>query len=313
MRNSTNFYLTKVKEGKSNNLRIDTNVERIFKFLDASADIGVPDVFGLSPEILTVGTTSIEPVTKDGIAIVAETLLENSEFNVEVKLFFDNGISPIDVNNQYITTKDVDQYSYYIDLFNLYKGSNETVKQALREYWSSIQITTISEEAVSKIVFVSIGNKEDALKAEWLQHKFSQAINGKSWTFSADGFIIRNTVLDIENSQGDSVFHADTSGNLSVKGTIHATDGVFNGTVHATDGEFTGTIYAGSGTIGGFTIDDNNIYYPGPNKSNPLVNSPLRLSSNDYGESRIYVQNINIGTGAVIDKYLRLQFSEIKL
>ena len=99
MKNSTNFYLTKVREGKTNNLRIDTNVERIFKFLDAAADIGEPNAFGLSPEILTVGTTSIEPVTKDGIAIVAETFLENSEFNIEVKLFFDNGRSSINVDN----------------------------------------------------------------------------------------------------------------------------------------------------------------------------------------------------------------------
>jgi hypothetical protein len=74
MRNSTNFYLTKVREGKSNNLRIDTNVERIFKFLDAAADIGESDVFGLSPENLRIGLTSIEPYTSSETGtVVAET------------------------------------------------------------------------------------------------------------------------------------------------------------------------------------------------------------------------------------------------
>ena len=46
-------------------------------------------------------------------------------------------------------------------------------------------------------------------------------------------------------------FWVDLNGDVFVRGTVYATDGVFSGTVHATDGDFRGTVYATNGEFSG--------------------------------------------------------------
>jgi hypothetical protein len=57
--------------------------------------------------------------------------------------------------------------------------------------------------------------------------------------------------IQVKNNDGETVFESNDDGNLTVTGTINATDGVFNGTVYARDGEFTGTIHAVDGDFSG--------------------------------------------------------------
>ena len=68
--------------------------------------------------------------------------------------------------------------------------------------------------------------------------------------------------IEVRNRLGETVFETNDEGNLSVTGTINATDGVFNGTVYARDGEFTGHIRATSGEFpGSVTVGEENENY----------------------------------------------------
>lgn len=67
--------------------------------------------------------------------------------------------------------------------------------------------------------------------------------------------------MEIRNQLGETVFSTDDDGNLSVSGTINATDGVFRGTVYAEDGRFTGHIRATSGEfLGSAKVGEGNNY-----------------------------------------------------
>ena len=88
-------------------------------------------------------------------------------------------------------------------------------------------------------------------------------------------------------------FWADTDGNLTLTGTIYATNGSFSGSLYSTDAE-----------IGGFKIDDSKIYVPvkNENQDDDFTGSPLYLESSGH----IYAKNITIGTGAVIEDFISL-------
>jgi hypothetical protein len=108
---------------------------------------------------------------------------------------------------------------------------------------------------------------------------------------------IKNGNFSITNSNKDSVLRFDKeSGNLSITGEVHATSGTFTGKINATSGTFTGKINSNSGTIGGFNIESNTIY------SDDLI----LKSANGSEESSIYVKNITLGIGALIEKYLKI-------
>lgn len=81
---------------------------------------------------------------------------------------------------------------------------------------------------------------------------------------SKDGrFLIDLTAntITMKKPSGNTVFSFDGNGNLTI-----------NGTVYASAGEFTGKITAGSGSIGGFSINGNN-----------LVGNGVTLYGNTYG------------------------------
>jgi len=68
--------------------------------------------------------------------------------------------------------------------------------------------------------------------------------------------------IKIKNKNGDTVFESNDDGNLTVTGTINATDGVFRGTVYATGGEFNGHIRATSGEFpGSILVGDSTDQY----------------------------------------------------
>ena len=82
---------------------------------------------------------------------------------------------------------------------------------------------------------------------------------------SKDGrFLIDLTAntITMKNPSGNTVFAFDGNGNLTISGTVYASAG-----------EFTGKITAGSGSIGGFSINGNN-----------LVGNGVTLYGNTYGK-----------------------------
>ena len=85
--------------------------------------------------------------------------------------------------------------------------------------------------------------------------------------------------IKIKNKNGDTVFESNDDGNLTVTGTINATDGVFRGTVYATGGEFNGHIRATSGEFpGSILVGDSTDQYITINGS---ADMPY-IASSDY-------------------------------
>lgn len=81
-----------------------------------------------------------------------------------------------------------------------------------------------------------------------------------------NSFNVDNEVygLQLYNKDGKETLKTDSNGDITITGTIYATDGEFTGTIYANNGEFNGTIIAKNGEIGGWKINQNQLnHYQG--------------------------------------------------
>lgn len=102
---------------------------------------------------------------------------------------------------------------------------------------------------------------------------------------SKDGrFLIDLTAntITMKNPSGNTVFAFDGNGNLTISGTVYASAG-----------EFTGKITAGSGSIGGFSINGNN-----------LVGNGVTLYGNTYGKLTLGAVDIEGYNGLSVKRNL---------
>lgn len=105
---------------------------------------------------------------------------------------------------------------------------------------------------------------------------------------SKDGrFLIDLTAntITMKKPGGNTVFSFDGNGNLTISGTIYASAG-----------EFTGKITAGSGSIGGFSINGNN-----------LVGNGVTLYGNTYGKLTLGAVDIEGYNGLSVKKNLHTE------
>lgn len=105
---------------------------------------------------------------------------------------------------------------------------------------------------------------------------------------SKDGrFLIDLTAntITMKNPSGNTVFAFDGNGNLTISGTVYASAG-----------EFTGKITAGSGSIGGFSINGNN-----------LVGNGVTLYGNTYGKLTLGAVDIEGYDGLSVKKNLHTE------
>jgi phage minor structural protein len=105
---------------------------------------------------------------------------------------------------------------------------------------------------------------------------------------SKDGrFLIDLTTntITMKNPSGNTVFAFDGNGNLTISGTVYASAG-----------EFTGKITAGSGSIGGFSINGNN-----------LVGNGVTLYGNTYGKLTLGAVDIEGYNGLSVKKNLHTE------
>lgn len=105
---------------------------------------------------------------------------------------------------------------------------------------------------------------------------------------SKDGrFLIDLTAntITMKNPSGNTVFAFDGNGNLTIRGTVYASAG-----------EFTGKITAGSGSIGGFSINGNN-----------LVGNGVTLYGNTYGKLTLGAVDIEGYNGLSVKKDLHTE------
>ena len=103
-------------------------------------------------------------------------------------------------------------------------------------------------------------------------------------------------ILDADGMPENANFYIDSkTGDIYLRGTVHATDGVFNGTVYATDGKFTGTVYATDGEFTG-AIHATSGEFSGTIKAATLEGTLKGNASGSGGA--IEGVSLNIGNGA---------------
>ena len=186
----------------------------------------------------------------------------------------------------------------YFDIEEYYNSLDEEDKKDL--ILNDVQIFRFSylvdnKTAAIKIFQLRKGVSEDMATFNLHASGFNSAIQNTKLDFSAEGLKIFNGGLKIINKNQEPVFYADDDlGNLTLKGTIYATNGEFTGKVIATEGEFNGIITASGGEIGGFNIDRTSL---------TSLDGTIELNG---AEGYINAETINLGVGAKITDYLDL-------
>lgn len=167
------------------------------------------------------------------------------------------------------------------------------------QLWFSYNyLSSLGEEyVIDKFLPVRFSMNRDMAELSLLANGIVASIQNTKLNFSQEGLEIKNGGFKITNLAEEEVLVADeTTGNLSITGTVYATDGTFKGRIEAKEGEFTGTLHALQGKIGGFSID-----------SSKLVSTDSDQSIILDGESgRITAKKINLGTGASIEEFILL-------
>lgn len=181
----------------------------------------------------------------------------------------------------------------------------------------SIQNKDIS---LNKIIPIEFGLTDSMAKFILSAEAISMLINNTKLVFTEEGlnvynggFVIYGKDIDAETQQEIEVpiFYYDPGENqLHVKGS-----GEFTGTIHATEGSFTGdvsanTLISNKGYIGSFIIRNDGLYSTegavlDENNEYDVTGSKLKLLGGD-GAGLIEADNINLGTGAHINHYIKI-------
>ena len=164
-----------------------------------------------------------------------------------------------------------------------------------------------NEEAAYAIVPIRYGTSDDMAKFAITAASINAAVGKSKLEFNADGLAIKNGHFEIIDNNSNPLFQYIPPLDEKDNGLLKITgSGEFSGTIHATDGDFAGKISATTGDIGGFIITNNGLYSKSGAKTEngyDTSNSNIRL----LGESgRIYAENISLGIGAEINKYIQL-------
>lgn len=173
------------------------------------------------------------------------------------------------------------------------------------------------EIILRKLFYLNTWVSDDIARFSDTSKNIKAAVDNAGYAFDNTGLTITDGNLqiilnNIADENDKRVFYVDTSEappKLVMRGTVYADDGVFNGTVyanggifngtiHADGGSFEGTITASGGTIGGFIINEDNLL--STDQSLQLIGGSANTPS------KIVVQNIDIGEGATISKYINL-------
>ena len=100
------------------------------------------------------------------------------------------------------------------------------------------------------------------------------------------------SVADIGKKTPLSNFWVDNHGNVYLKGSVYADNGVFRGTVYATDGEFTGKVTATSGKFQG-TVQASD-FLDGSGKS--------MLENGKWSQKHLNIKSLNINNKFMVDE-----------
>lgn len=169
-----------------------------------------------------------------------------------------------------------------------------------------------NEEVAYAIVPIRYGTSDDMAKFAITAASINAAVGKSKLEFNADGLAIKNGHFEIIDNNSNPLFQYIPPLDEKDNGLLKITgSGEFSGTIHATNGDFTGKVSATTGDIGGFIITNNGLYSKWGIKETEngydTSGSNIKLISGENGESsEIYAENITLGIGAKINKYIRL-------
>lgn len=205
------------------------------------------------------------------------------------------------------TQADVELFNKFIKLLN---EENIYFIYKIFTYHSHALEPASGDLLAMKAVPLEFGTSEDMARFALTANAIQMAVNNSKLVFDAtNGLTIQNGGLRIIGMDGTTTLmeYNPTGNALRIVG-----NGEFTGTVHATEGSFTGdvsanTLIARGGDIGGFIIQNNGLYSKsGAVQTETGYNTDGSLIKLLGENGRIDAENINLGVGAHINKYIRL-------
>lgn len=205
------------------------------------------------------------------------------------------------------TQADVELFNKFIKLLN---EENIYFIYKIFTYHSHALEPASGDLLAMKAIPLEFGTSEDMARFALTANAIQMAVNNSKLVFDAtNGLTIQNGGLRIIGMDGTTTLmeYNPTGNALRIVG-----NGEFTGTVHATEGSFTGdvsanTLIARGGDIGGFIIQNNGLYSKNgavPTETGYNTDGSLIKLLGENG--RIDAENINLGVGAHINKYIQL-------
>lgn len=300
---------------------LNCNQTEILKFVDNSGNTSI------SPENLTVSIYKDEPFQEGGQVQI--TNLNPLNFTAEV--YNINTGAWIPISSAGIITLD-STHTFSINLKKLTEEGITNNNAAATQLLFGESILKISyihvqgedeEETFSLVDFLNVryGMSKDMAQLSLKANGIVASMQDSKMVFDSTGLTVQNGSFTIRDSEGNNLLYSD-NGNLALKGNIYADGGYFKGELQAATGSFAGSltaatgtfagelqaatgsfsgnISAAGGTIGGFKIEATRL---------------TSLKTDDKGvpniildgeSGNIEVENITLGTGAVIKEYIKI-------
>ena len=217
------FNITKVKNGAdANEIRVDTNIETIFKFPQSVRDDNSIE-YTISPQDLIIGLSTLY-----GEAIEADEYVPIIYFNnIDLKAQVGTSIFQTYLTRRYSSSSVEDEYNYYFHIgkfyFDFYDSSSSLYqaltaqqREIINEYFNTDVSTTFEIQVpylgnISyKYVSFQIGTDLDiATFSIDAARGIMAAMQGAGLNFDASGLGITNGNFYITNSNGDQVLNFD--------------------------------------------------------------------------------------------------------
>lgn len=336
--------LVKVSDGKqgeqgpaADEYRVETNQEEILKFY--KEENGVLK-FTFSPEILTFQLVKeAEAVANQENLLTSVDALYDSK-KVSLTSFEVVQEVPGEDSSSNIITVNLVNYDsknnyFYLDLSSsseIFKIENNYKTEFLREKEFILKIQfKIEDKTIDKNILCRFGSNEDMAKFSLNASSINMAMQGTGLIFGEGGLEVRDGGFIITKSSKENIgqyekvlYFDEGTGEFSITGNINAISGYFSGELKSPEG-----------IIGGFNITNDRlekIYY----KVQPEVTAeeyqnyyvldengeyilakdlPYDETKEYYqqyslilngGNGSIYADDIVLGTGAEIGKYIKL-------
>lgn len=331
--------LISVADGESGTYTIEVNHDRIYKFYTQSTSEPSYSPSSLVFKIYDTASAAIIPPTEysSEISLLGRSSqvnnvwgllgrlngypLSDTEYPEAVNLL--TATRTINALEKTIEFNFVDLFGYDVEDSSLNNSSADIssfirLLRLLREENCYFVIEAYQSNAFlgNKPVSVEFGLSNEMAKFAVTATTIEAAIDSTKLQFDVNGLTIKNGGLKIyedyvnpdltpeDPDYGQHIikpifYYDDNTRSLYVEGR-----GTFTGEIHASAGSFAGDVsadnlIANAGTIGGFIIQQDGLY---SRDGETIEDASLKLLS----DGRIDAENINLGVGAHINKYLQL-------